>query len=484
MKRTVGAMMLLAAVGGLGGCVSGDAGVSANLIPGGDGPTGPGMYMNSYRNKGAGLDGEAHTGAHQIATVPNLMGPNGEPIPRSAPFATATSAGEAAARAEFLSHVSPEVIAQTDLLKKGKIGGEIMQAGYRIPADGSSSPPGMPSPLMPASLQGPIPGGLPPGPPNPYGPKPPGAVAAVGALTGGGGPFTVQRTSVRFIEPAGMRITWFAPQPDGKAGFGPNYLEAPARYNFAQACIYRLKLSDIPNRPGLELYPTLEVVPTNARTATFLAHSAVPLAFTADDFAQAAAGNFVVKVVYLPDPQYQDLASTGPDTVVSSQLDPGVDPIAEAHRRGSILLVVRMGNIDLEAPNTPAMDAPSPYMQKPQMPGHGMPPGGMGPQGMMLPGLGGPGTGPMVPYGAMANQGMLPPNMMPPNMPPQAPTAAPTLPTNLQPIPPVPPIGAPGPMGQAPDASGVKQAKFTPAKDAPAKSFSLWPFGKKATDNQ
>ena len=44
--------------------------------------------------------------------------------------------------------------------------------------------------------------------------------------------------------------------------------------------------------------------------------------------------------------------------MVSSRLEPGVDPLAEAHRRGNILLVVRLGNIDLEAPNTPAMDAP------------------------------------------------------------------------------------------------------------------------------
>jgi hypothetical protein len=39
-------------------------------------------------------------------------------------------------------------------------------------------------------------------------------------------------------------------------------------------------------------------------------------------------------------------------------LEPGADPIAEACKRGSILAVVRVGNIDLEAPNTPSMDAP------------------------------------------------------------------------------------------------------------------------------
>ena len=36
----------------------------------------------------------------------------------------------------------------------------------------------------------------------------------------------------------------------------------------------------------------------------------------------------------------------------------------EAQKRGTILLIVRMGNIDLQAPNTPAMDAPNPFMMQ------------------------------------------------------------------------------------------------------------------------
>jgi hypothetical protein len=138
-------------------------------------------------------------------------------------------------------------------------------------------------------------------------------------------------------------------------------LEAPGRYNFVQGSLYRLKLTDIPNRPGLELYPTIEVIAQNPKTTTFLAHSAIPLAFTDDDFEQVAGGNLVVKVIYLPDPQFQDLAIAGPDEVVSTKLEPGMDPVIEAQRRGSVLLIVRLGNIDLEAPNTPGMEAGNPF---------------------------------------------------------------------------------------------------------------------------
>src|SRR5262249_32198942 len=146
---------------------------------------------------------------------------------------------------------------------------------------------------------------------------PPGAVAAAGAVTcPTPNRFANKRTEIRFVAPGGMRVSWFAPTPDGRAGFTTNYLSVPGRYNFLQAAVYRLKLSNIANRPGLELYPTLEVVPSNARSDPFLAHSSVPVAFTEEDFEQVAAGNFLIKVVYLPDPQYQDLATTGPDEVV------------------------------------------------------------------------------------------------------------------------------------------------------------------------
>src|SRR5262249_59758322 len=117
-------------------------------------------------------------------------------------------------------------------------------------------------------------------------------------------------------------------------GGGRGSIDAPGRYNFIQAAIYRLKLSNIPGRPGLELYPTLEVVPVNNKTATFLAHSAVPVTFTEEDFEQVTAGNYVVKVIYLPDAQHQDLAAVGADEVVSTRLQPGGDPRADGRQAG------------------------------------------------------------------------------------------------------------------------------------------------------
>ncbi|ADV64215.1 hypothetical protein Isop_3659 [Isosphaera pallida ATCC 43644] len=178
------------------------------------------------------------------------------------------------------------------------------------------------------------------------------------AVVGGGGPggigvgegrrFTVTSTQVSFPEPRGMTIAWQTGGTGNEAVYGPAQLFAPARYNFNQGFIYRLKIANIPGRPTLTLYPTIEVAPTTPMTEAFLAHNAVPCLFTDEDFDQVEAGNFVTKVIYLPDPKYQELAIAGVETLVSTRLEPGVDPILEADRRGTILMIVRLGGINLE----------------------------------------------------------------------------------------------------------------------------------------
>jgi hypothetical protein len=319
-----------------------------------------------------------------------IQGPYGEPVPAVA--AKPTPSG---------------VVPASATTSSGKTDSKVVQAGYHV---SHGSTPGLINP-------------------------PPGAVAAVGALPGiptaGGGMVGANcaRTSIRFTSPAGMQIAWFAPNAAGPNGFTATQVEVPGRYNFIQGGIYRLKLSNLPGRPAIDLYPTLQVMPANPRTFTFLAHSTVPIAFTEEDFEQVAAGNLVVKVVYLPDPQFQDLAVAGPDEVVSTRLEPGVDPIAEAARRGSILAVVRMGNIDLEAPNTPSVLAPpngAPFQGMPLQ----VPPGSV-PPGMMPPG--GPGTMPLPP-------GAIPPGSLPPGT---------VLPGNGA------PLGSP-PMMQLPNSAGAK----------------------------
>ena len=161
------------------------------------------------------------------------------------------------------------------------------------------------------------------------------------------GPVMNVTSQVAFVGPEGMNVAWDVSAP---GQFDSQPLVCPGRYNFPQGAIYRLKVNNVPGRPGTELYPTLEVGPAMPRTEAFLAHNAIPVQFTPEDFDQVHSGNFVTKVIYLPDPAYQELALAGVETLVSTRLDPGVDPIVEADRRGAILAIVRLGNKDLHTP--------------------------------------------------------------------------------------------------------------------------------------
>lgn len=152
---------------------------------------------------------------------------------------------------------------------------------------------------------------------------------------------------VLFARPEAMQVSF-----DAGGSYDSTPIITPGRQNFTQGGIYRLKITGMPNREGTELYPTLEIGPPTRQSAAYLAHNAIPIQFTEEDFDQVLTGNFVTKVIYLPEPDFQELALAGVETLVSTRLDPGLDPIVEADRRGAILAVVRIGNKDMEIPGS------------------------------------------------------------------------------------------------------------------------------------
>ena len=201
--------------------------------------------------------------------------------------------------------------------------------------------------LPPAErLMHPGPGVMGPGP----GVLPPETLPMGGMMGAMGMEGAMGETQVLFSKPEGMQVRWEV----AERTFSEVPLIVPGRNNFQQGGIYRLKLTNIPNREGVELYPTLEIGPATPRTEAFLAHNALPVQITPEDFDQVLSGNFVTKVVYLPDPEFQELALAGVETLVSTRLEPGVDPVVEADRRGAILGILRLGNKDVEMPATGA----------------------------------------------------------------------------------------------------------------------------------
>jgi hypothetical protein len=151
------------------------------------------------------------------------------------------------------------------------------------------------------------------------------------------------RVQVRFTGPPGMKVRWLAAE-----GLTMEYLEVPGRYSFPSGMVFRLTLSDIPDQPGLERYPTLEIPAIPTKAESFVSHATVPIHFTDADFDRVNDGGAVTKVVYLARSEAGAEATGQEPVTLVSYDDPRLDVVREAQRRGVILAIVRMGNIDPE----------------------------------------------------------------------------------------------------------------------------------------
>jgi len=401
--------VLLAGFGG--GCVSPDGGASKQT--GGYGTVTRGKEINTYQ------------------------GPNGEPV--------ISARGAAPGGVKQAGGTSDNSGIEPALFRKwGTPAASNVKTVAYVP--GMAGTPGCSTGDCGGYAAGPVMGGYPG--PNPHGgilPVPglgaPGATAGIGSMVPGMGGMGAAlagmpangRASIKFTGPAGMKITWQLPG----GGFldEASGLTAPKEYNFVQGQTYRLRLTQVlPNHPGKSFYPTLEVASANPKALKFLAHSCVPVTFSNEDFDQAVDGNLVVKVIYLPDRDNQDFVTVagGIEELVSTRLEPGADPVAEAQRRGTVLAIINLGNIDLENRASPAMTAP---------PGGGfsLPPGAM-----MVP----PGAAMPVPAGPGGPSGALPPGRSTVSgVPASRPSgAAPSGPIAPSPVPP----GSAGALGTLP----------------------------------
>jgi hypothetical protein len=65
-------------------------------------------------------------------------------------------------------------------------------------------------------------------------------------------------SQIAFLGDNGVQVAW---DVSGSGMFDSSPLVIPGRQDFYQGAIYRLKLTNIPGRAGVQLYPTLEVAP-------------------------------------------------------------------------------------------------------------------------------------------------------------------------------------------------------------------------------
>jgi hypothetical protein len=83
-----------------------------------------------------------------------------------------------------------------------------------------------------------------------------------------------------------------------------------------------------------------------------LKHNAVPVELSEKDIEVILSGKGLLKVVYLPDEPADADAPQGVEPLISWRLEPGVDPVVEADRRGAILAILRAGGQRVKTPTS------------------------------------------------------------------------------------------------------------------------------------
>lgn len=130
-------------------------------------------------------------------------------------------------------------------------------------------------------------------------------------------------------------------------------LQAPAQAGLLVGRMYRLKVSDMPEFPGVDFYPSIEVVdrlhPPQGKAEEF----PVIFEFTHEEFEWAAQGRLVTKVVYLEQPNRVPTTMLDTATRIKT-VEPNQNVIAEADSLGRPMAIVRMGG------RTPDPNQPEP----------------------------------------------------------------------------------------------------------------------------
>jgi len=119
-------------------------------------------------------------------------------------------------------------------------------------------------------------------------------------------------------------------------------LVPPAQFSVNVGHVYRLKLAEMPEFPGVEVYPTIEILdrlhPPMGRENDY----PIPVVITAEDLRTAMSGQLVTRVVYLEQPQIaaplDPLRADFPQSV-----DARGNALVEADRRGRPMLILRIG---------------------------------------------------------------------------------------------------------------------------------------------
>lgn len=167
------------------------------------------------------------------------------------------------------------------------------------------------------------------------GAMPPGAIGRQRLMRGG--PLSGFCQPVEIRAPQGARIA-----PAAGSGFLPAQV-SPLVVGLPIGPVYRFKVTEIPGHPGLELFPTVEMVDRLYPPAGQQLRFPVPIELTLDELLLAAEGRFITRIVYLEDPLLAPAIAREGDEQPWIEARPGEDPLVMADNLGRPMAIVRLG---------------------------------------------------------------------------------------------------------------------------------------------
>jgi len=180
--------------------------------------------------------------------------------------------------------------------------------------------------------------------PTPPAEAPPAAAAAPGPVvaTPAAPALPPDVQVVRFQGPEGVRVEVLGPAPEAVP---PGDGKGLATVGLKVGVGYKVRVSNLPDRPGVELFPMVEILghlhrPPGIDPAKY----PIRIIFRTEDIEDAAdRGRLVTQVVYLEDPEQAVPLKLGKDETPYLTLNPAEEPLKVARALGRVMAVVRIG---------------------------------------------------------------------------------------------------------------------------------------------
>jgi hypothetical protein len=129
---------------------------------------------------------------------------------------------------------------------------------------------------------------------------------------------------------------------------------SPVPLGMQVGTVYRLRVTHIPNRPGAEVYPTIEIIDRLYPPPGEALRFPIPIVLTQTELNLALEGNFVTRVIYLEDAERAFPHKQPPGEQFWFEAPEGDNPLEVADRLGRPVAILRMGG------RVPGAAGPSP----------------------------------------------------------------------------------------------------------------------------